>query len=135
MSVIEGWWRGSHRNRAVDEVSKWIHEFTHSLSRPLKIRTEYVTSKSNPADEPSRGIYREKQLLLPPTHIPDEIRHLIIDATNPLTPTELRLFHNRQYTAPAAKIINRTLIRQQAFKRIRATRVEEDKIIFDTLSE
>jgi hypothetical protein len=67
MSIIEGWWRGSHRNRAVDEVSKWIHEFTHSLFRPLKICTEYVTSKSNLADEPSRGIYGEKHLLLPPT--------------------------------------------------------------------
>jgi hypothetical protein len=109
-SIVEGWWKGSHRNRAVNEVFKWIHEFTHSLSRPLKICTEYVTSKSNPADEPSRGIYGEKHLLLPPTHIPDEIRHLVIDATNPLTPTELRLFCNRQYTAPAAKIINRTLI-------------------------
>jgi hypothetical protein len=109
-SVVEGWWKGSHRNRAVNEFFKQIHVFTHSLSRPLEIRTEYVTSKSNPADKPSRGIYGEKHLLLPPTHIPDEIRHLVIDAMNPLTPTELCLFHNGQYTAPAAKIINRTLV-------------------------
>lgn len=133
--VVEGWWRGSHRNKAVNAVFKRIHEFIFNLPRCFEIRTEYVVSESNPADEPSRGIYGPEHLLLPLVPIPNEIRNLVIDATSPLTPTELRLFRNGQYSVPAAKIINRTLMRQQAFERDRASRAEEDKIIFNAISQ
>jgi len=108
--VVEGWWKGSHKNKAVNSVFKQIHDFIHHLPRHLEIHTEYVASKANPADSPSRGIYGPEHLLLPPINIPKDIRHLVIDATSPLTPTELRLFRNGHYTTPAAKVINRTLL-------------------------
>jgi hypothetical protein len=46
----------------------------------------------NPADGPSRGLYSPEHLLLPPTVIPEDARDLIVDASAPLTPSELRLF-------------------------------------------
>jgi hypothetical protein len=134
-SIVEGWWRGSNKNKAVNGVFKRIHEFLHNLPRRLEIHTEYVPSKYNPADGPSRGIYGPESLLLPPIDVPPKARNLIVDASSPLTPTELRLFRSGQYSAPAAKLINRTLIRQQAFERARASCAEEDRIIFNALAE
>jgi hypothetical protein len=134
-SIIKGWWRGSSKNKAVNGVFKCIHEFLHNLPRHLEIHTEYIPSKSNPADGPSRGIYGPEHLLLPPIDIPFEARNLIVDASSPLTPTELRLLHNRQYSAPAAKIVNCTLIQQQAFERSRASCAEDNRIIFNVLAE
>jgi hypothetical protein len=134
-SIVEGWWRGSNKNKAINGVFKHIHEFLHNLPRRLEIHTEYVPSKYNPADGPSRGIYGPESLLLPPINVPPKARDLIINASSPLTPTELRLLHSRQYSAPAAKLINRMLIRQQAFERARASCTKEDQIIFNTLTE
>jgi hypothetical protein len=104
--VVEGWWRGRHRNKAINGVFCCIHEFIQSIPRCFEVHTKYVASKVNPADGPSRGQYGPEHLLLPPVLVPDDARDSIIDATAPLTPTELRLLHDRNYPPAAAKLID-----------------------------
>jgi hypothetical protein len=55
--VVEGWWKRKQHNTAVNGVFRRINHFLHNLPNHLKISTAYVASESNPADEPSRGIY------------------------------------------------------------------------------
>lgn len=71
---------------------------------------KYIIRKSNPADGPSRVKYGQEHLFLPPSQFPHEIRHIVIDVSSPVTPTELCLFCNGQYSIPVAKVINCTLI-------------------------
>jgi hypothetical protein len=133
--IVEGWWKRRHRNRAVNSVFKRINQFISSLSRRLEITTTYVASAANPADDPSRGIYGSSQLLLPPVRLPDELNEFIIDSTAPLSPTELRQLRAGKYSAPAAKFINRQLIKQEAEERTRAAIIEEEQFIFSALHE
>jgi hypothetical protein len=126
--VVEGWWKGRHRNREVNAVFRRVHEIIRSVPRRFAIRTTYVPSEHNPADEPSRGIYPPQELLLPPIHIPDAIRSFIVDATEPPTVAELNLLRNGRYPPPAAKIINRALLRQQGAERYH-------QILFDTICD
>lgn len=133
--VVEGWWRWRHRNHEVNGVFRRISEFTHSLPGPFEVVTSYVASASNPADKPSRGIYGPRSLLLPPVKLPAELEGFLIDATEPLSPTELRLLRNGSYSAPAAKLINRELLKQQAIVRAGADRKEEEDFISKALSE
>jgi hypothetical protein len=114
--VVKGWWKGCHCNKAVNDVFKWVHEYIHTLPRHFKIRTEYITSEFNPADGPSRGQYGPEHLLLPQIPIPSQLKDLIVNATSPITPTEFRLLCNGHYTPPAAKVINWTLMHQQAIE-------------------
>jgi hypothetical protein len=133
--VVEGWWKGCHRNKAVNDVFKRVHEYIHTLPRRFEIRTEYVASEFNPADGPSRGQYGPEHLLLPQIPIPPQLKDLIIDATSPITPTEFRLLRNGHYTPPAAKVINRSLMRQQAIEQARIQRTEEDRIVSDAMAD
>lgn len=133
--VVEGWWNRRHRNRAVNGVFRRINEFIHNLSRPFDVTTNYVASAHNPADDPSRGIYGPAELLLPSIRLPAELDGFLIDATEPLSATELRLLHNGSYSAPAAKLINRELVRQQAAERARVSRAEEELVIDKELRE
>jgi hypothetical protein len=133
--VVEGWWKQRHRNQEVNRVFRRISEFTHSLPGPFDVVTSYVASADNPADSLSRGIYGLTKLLLPPVKLPAELDAFLIDATKPFSPTKLRLLWNGSYSAPAAKLINRELVRQQATARARADREEEDSIISRALSE
>lgn len=94
-----------------------------------------MASASNPADDPSRGIYGSSQLLLPPVRLPDELNEFIIDSTAPLSPTELRQLRTGKYSAPAAKFINRQLVKQEAEERTRAATVEEDQFIISALQQ
>lgn len=111
------------------------HTEPSPYTHPNGPQTEYITSGSNPADGPSRGKLGPERLLLPETHISPQLKDLIVDATLPLTPTEFRLFRNGQYSPPAAKLINSTLIRQQAIERARAARAEEDQIIINAIAD
>lgn len=133
--VVEGWWKRRHRNREVNAVFRRISEFTHSLPRPVDIVTAYVASASNPADDPSRGIYGPQSLLLPPVELPAKLTDFLIDSMQPLSATELRLLRNGSYSAPAAKVINRQLIKQQAEERAEVSRDEEEFFISKALRE
>jgi hypothetical protein len=106
-----------------------------NLPHPFDIVTTYVPSASNPADNPSRGIYGPKCFFLPPISLPTELRSFLIDSTEPLPPTEIRLLRNGSYSTPAAKIINRELLRQQAIERARASRSEEEEVISRSLAD
>lgn len=64
-----------------------------------------VTSAENPADKPSRGIYPPRSRLLPPVSLPDGVCRFLVDATEPLTPLELRLMREGKYPAVAEKSI------------------------------
>jgi hypothetical protein len=133
--VVEGWWKRRHRNTAVNGVFKRISNFLHDLPNRLDISTAYIASGSNPADDPSRGIYGPISLLLPKIPIPDELSTFIIDATEPLSPAEIRHLRDGNYTPPAAKLINRALIKQQAAERAATARAEEDYIVSCALKD
>jgi hypothetical protein len=132
--VVKGWWEQRHRNQEVNRVFRRVSKFTHSLPSPFNVVTSYVASADNPVDGLSRGIFGPTRLLLPPVKLPAKLDAFLIDSTEPFSPTKLRLLWNRSYSTPAAKLINRELIRQQAMARVRADR-EEDSIISRTLSE
>jgi hypothetical protein len=133
--VVEGWWKSSHRNEAVNSVFRRILDFEFNLPYRFEIRTTYVASAANPADDLSRGIYPPAHLLLPRIPIPDPIREFIIDATDPLSPAELRHLRDRNYTLPAAKFISRILTREQADERERAARSEDDERLARNLQD
>jgi hypothetical protein len=133
--VVEGWGNRRHRNWAINGVFCRINKFIHNLPSPFDVSTAYIESAHNPADNPSRGIYGPTELLLPPIHLPSELEGFLIDATKPLSAAELRLLHNRSYSAPAAKLINRELVKQQAAERARASRAEEEFFISKELRE
>jgi hypothetical protein len=87
--VVEGWWKHRHHNKAINGVFWRIHDFLHHSPNCINVITTYIPSKFNPADDPSRGIFRPTHLLLPPIDIPIELSPFIIDATQPLSPTKL----------------------------------------------
>jgi hypothetical protein len=133
--IVEGWWRGRHRNPEVNNVFRRIHAFSHALPGRFEIHTTYVASKSNPADLPSRGIYGPLEFLLPPISLPEPILNFLVDATLPLTPTELRLLREQRYPPAAAKNINRILLQQGAVERARASSEEEEQVILAALRD
>jgi len=90
--VVEGWWKGRHRNAETNEVFKRINTFTHGLSGRFEIQSSFIASAFNPADPLSRGIYPPTEFLLPPILLPEPIREFLIDGTAALTNTERRLF-------------------------------------------
>jgi hypothetical protein len=88
--VIQGWKNGRSRNKAVNSVFKRTLEFLHQLNDTYSFHPEYIESKLNPADAPSRGEYADEQSLLPIISLPVELEQYIIDATLPLSNAELR---------------------------------------------
>ena len=84
--VIEGWWTGRSRNPETNRVFRRIHELLEE--RDTILTTRYVNTTHNPADDPSRGIYPSKRLLLPRIDLPDDIKPFIIDFDDPLRPSE-----------------------------------------------
>jgi hypothetical protein len=87
--VVEGWWKGRSRNVQTNRVFQRIHERLEDTTSSL--HTCYVTSRLNPADGPSRGIFPPFNLLLPTMVIPNELRNLIADFNAPVLPIEERL--------------------------------------------
>jgi len=86
IGVIEGWWAGRSRNTETNRVFKRIHELLENCDTILS--TRYVNTTRNPADEPSRGVYPPKHLLLPPVDLPDELKPFLVDFDTPPQPCE-----------------------------------------------
>lgn len=103
--VVEGWWNGRSRNRPVNEVFKRLHSFIGTVDPLHSFHSVYITSSSNPADGPSRGIYPPSSLLLPPISLPADLDQFLIDSQLPPTPTEQRLLREGRYPFAAAKCI------------------------------
>lgn len=79
--VVEGWWKGRSRNWPTNLIFRQIHELCESSD--VTFHTRYVPSAHNPADEPSRGVYGEKALLLPSVPIPADLRSYIVNFDEP----------------------------------------------------
>jgi len=119
--IVKGWWKGSSRNQPSNEAFKRIHELCEDSG--CSFHTRYVTSGSNPADGPSRGIYPPTRLLLPPIEIPAELRPFILNFDHPPLASEIRIHETRlsqralpkircpQQTGQAAEV-NRALERE-----------------------
>ncbi|KIM86982.1 hypothetical protein PILCRDRAFT_64260, partial [Piloderma croceum F 1598] len=111
--VVEGWWNGHSRNRAVNGVFKRLHSVI--ADSPIRHSfTSYVRSKDNPANAPSRGIYPPMHLLLPPIQLPPELNRFLVDSQFPFTPTEQRLLREGRYPTAAAKRIEDSNERDKA---------------------
>lgn len=77
--IIEGWRNGRSRNKAINSVLKQIFDLIYDSDTPYSFHPTYATSKDNPADEPSRGIYSSTEFLLPFIPIPHELQSFIFD--------------------------------------------------------
>jgi hypothetical protein len=84
--VVEGWWTGRSRNAETNRVFRRIHSLLEKHDVVLK--TKYIHTSRNPADDPSRGIFPPKHLLLPPIEIPNEIRPYVLNFDAPSHPSE-----------------------------------------------
>ncbi|PBK97133.1 hypothetical protein ARMGADRAFT_1027987 [Armillaria gallica] len=105
---------GSPMNATSNGLKEWVSSFlseqsqckiqaskgTHSSENHVKLHgdnanlhvyTRYVTSASNPANGPSRGVYPQRSLLLPPILLPDELLPFIINYDVPITLSESKL--------------------------------------------
>ncbi|KAF4609430.1 hypothetical protein D9613_012950 [Agrocybe pediades] len=89
--VVEGWWNNRSRNSAVNSVFRRIHTFLAASDRRESFFSAYVSTKLNPADAPSRGLYPSSAFLLAPIPIPTPLAGLIIDFDAPRTAKELQL--------------------------------------------
>jgi hypothetical protein len=103
--VVEGWWRGRHRNEHVNDVFRRIADRCHD--NQCGAITRYVASAQNPADDPSRGRYGPGTpytwgRLLPAIRIPDARWIVNFDAER--TQSELDAI-NRGALAPEPKCI------------------------------
>lgn len=74
-SIIEAWKNGRSRSWQVNVVFRRIHSFLQQ--RGCNIHVEYVRSEDNPADEPSRGVFLPKHLLLPAQPIDPSIQRWV----------------------------------------------------------
>ncbi|KAF4622148.1 hypothetical protein D9613_009325 [Agrocybe pediades] len=88
--VVEGWWNNRSRNSAVNSVFRRIHTFLAASDRRESFFSAYVSTKLNPADAPSRGLYPSSAFLLAPIPIPTPLAGLIIDFDAPRTAKELQ---------------------------------------------
>ena len=100
--VVEGWWKGCSRNWPTNLTFRRIYKLL--APSESSVLTRYVPSASNPANSPSRGKYPSMALLLPPIHIPVELRDYVIDFDAPLTPVEFHLDQRGQLPKPLAKL-------------------------------
>jgi hypothetical protein len=80
--VIKGWYIGRNHNKAVNDIFKHIHAFLGSTIRIHSVATCYVPSEDNQADDPSRSIYGDRDLLLPVIPLPEHLRIFLVDATD-----------------------------------------------------
>ncbi|VDB83401.1 unnamed protein product [Peniophora sp. CBMAI 1063] len=84
--VVEGWERGASRNPACNDVFKRILGVLEQCN--ISVVARYVQSARNPADEPSRGKYPPRALLLPPVPIHQDIAPFVVDFDTPIQPAE-----------------------------------------------
>ncbi|GJE98767.1 hypothetical protein PsYK624_150030 [Phanerochaete sordida] len=76
--VVEGWRNGASRNPQVNRVFRRVFALETSHSRTCHL--QYVASGRNPADDPSRGHYPPRSLLLPPVTLPPELLPFLAEA-------------------------------------------------------
>jgi hypothetical protein len=130
--VVEGWWNGRHRNTEANNVFRRIHEFLLTANHLREVHTRYIPSGDNPVDEPSRGIYPPRSLLLPDLTLPEVLRPLLSDvAANPSE--TIRALPSG---ASVAKINHRRNDGRriiEAIARDRQRRDEEDQLVRQTL--
>jgi hypothetical protein len=91
MSVVEGWWRGRSANPPVNDVFRRLADFLHA--KRCSAITRYVASATNPADDPSRGVYGPGTpytwaRLLPPIPIPEPDARWLVDFNAPISDAE-----------------------------------------------
>jgi hypothetical protein len=98
--VVEGWRSGRSRNRPTNLIFRDIHDI--SEAEAITFHTQYVPSKENPADGPSRGLYGSDTLLLRPIVIPPNLSRFIADFDSAPLPAELRLIRKRNTRPPPA---------------------------------
>lgn len=96
--VVEGWWRGHSGNISTNNIFHHIHHVCTATG--TTILTRYVPSASNPADDPSRGIYGAREAILPAISIPPELHTFIANYDAPLQATELRLLRKGRQQSP-----------------------------------
>jgi hypothetical protein len=98
-SVIGGWKKGRSHNQPVNDVFKRLLAHLHGLR--CSAHLAYVRSAVNPADNPSRGVYSSRNLLLPPIPLPEELQRFVIDFDQPRTSHELLRSSIRPAPKPA----------------------------------
>ncbi|RXW15240.1 hypothetical protein EST38_g10612 [Candolleomyces aberdarensis] len=101
--VVEGWRNFRSRNTAVNNVFKRILNHLKGYGSVECVYPSYVRSGNNPADAPSRAQYPNQSRLLPLVPIPSQLQHFIIDATEPLTPSERQLWQEGRAPLPSPK--------------------------------
>ncbi|PIL27531.1 hypothetical protein GSI_10682 [Ganoderma sinense ZZ0214-1] len=84
--VVDGWRKGKSRSVAVNTIFKRLSALLER--RDVMVHTRYVTSASNPADNPSRGRYPAPALLLPPITLPTAVAPFLIDWNAPRSESE-----------------------------------------------
>jgi hypothetical protein len=124
--VVEGWWNGRSRNRAINRVFRRIHFLLSERPMGDRVHTVYVKSERNPADGPSRGIYPSDSLLLPPLTLPQCLIPFLIDARAPLSPLEERLRREGNYPAALDKRIDNPYQRTNASSIFNAIHLSDD---------
>ena len=85
--------------------------------------TRYVPSKHNPADDPSRGIYGARNLLLPPIPIPTEFERLVVDFDAETQEVEYR---NGRHLRPLPKPVPTPSLRERAVANAELERQAEE---------
>lgn len=75
--VIDAWKNGRSRSKQVNLVFRRIHDFLQQCR--CNVHAEYVRSEDNPADEPSRGVFFPRRLLLPVQPIPPDAQRWVKD--------------------------------------------------------
>lgn len=92
--VVEGWWNNRSRSPAINGVFRHIHS---ALDQPgFSIHLRYVSTNSNPANTPSRGVYPCVSILVPPVELTPDLRDLLVDFNAPIHDAEVGVNSHRR---------------------------------------
>ena len=83
--VIDAWKNGRSRSWQVNLVFRRVHDFL--TRKNCNVHAKYVSSESNPADKPSRGLFPPKASLLPTQPIHPDFSKWVRDYDFESTPT------------------------------------------------
>lgn len=122
--VVEGWWNGRSRNRHVNAVFRRIHTLLDQ--HHTRVHTKYVASASNPADDPSRGVYPPSPQL-PALALDPALAPFLFDA-GPNTPADSDL-----WTAAHSKPARDAQRAARAAQRLDIRRRDEHRLIVTAL--
>ena len=96
--IIEGWWSGCSCNHLTNLIFQEIHNI--SEAEAVTFHTQYIPSKKNLANRPSRGLHGPINLLLQPIAIPVALSHFIVDFDMAPLPSELHLIWEHKGRTP-----------------------------------